>query len=145
MPGLLEIESIVRRGRRLQAKHLDEGARVFAEVQAGADDTRVVKYHQATLGNVARQVAEVVLTHLAVLVEQEFGGIALFQRELGNALLRQIILEVADADMSGILIHSLHIYGAKVGIIPYLCTRYAELFRRRKPEAHCCLPAFLPS
>ena len=45
MASLLEVERIVVGLDRLQAEHFDEGSCLFAEMEPGLDDLRVVEYH----------------------------------------------------------------------------------------------------
>ena len=50
-------------------------------------------------------MAEHVLPYLTLIINKEFGLVAAGQRELSDTLIGQVILIVADADMSGIGIH----------------------------------------
>ena len=46
-----------------------------------------------------------VLADLPVAVEQELGVVPLGQGKLGDAFIREVVLEVPDMDMFGILVH----------------------------------------
>ena len=118
MAGLLEIQRIVVRLNGFKAEHLDERARLLAEVQAGLDDLGIVEYHQTACRQIIGQGGEAVFSHLAMPVNQQLGLVAYGQGKLGDAFVGQRIVELADVDMSGILFHNHRFLSdAKVRII----------------------------
>ena len=62
----------------------------------------IVKHHQRALRQIVGQMAEHTLPYLTFIIYKEFRLVATGFRELGNALVGQFILIVADADMSRI-------------------------------------------
>ena len=103
--GLLEVQCVVVGGDRLQAEHLNQCPCLLAEVQACLDDFGVVEYHQAAGRQMVGQGGETVFAHLAVAVEQQFGLVAHGQRVFGDAFVGQRVVELADADVSGVFFH----------------------------------------
>ena len=75
------------------------------KVHAGLNHLRIVENHQCALRQIVRKMAEHILPYLTLIINKEFGLVAAGQRELGDTLIGQVILIVADADMSGIGIH----------------------------------------
>ncbi len=103
---LREILRIVGRACRLQAEHLDECARLLAEVHACLYDLGVVEHHQLSAADILRQRREDVFAYRTVAEEQQLGMVALRQRELGNPLVGQGVVVVTYLDVSRVcLIH----------------------------------------
>ena len=82
-----------------EAEHLDEGAGRLVEMQARLYDFRVVEYHERARLQIVRQLAEHVLAHRAVAVDEQFRRVALGQGILGDALVGQGVVVVADVYM----------------------------------------------
>ena len=83
----LEHQLIVGWCGRLHEEHLDECARLLAEVHACLDHLGVVEHHHGTLRQIFRKMIEHIVAHLAVLVDQQFAVVALGDREFGNAFI----------------------------------------------------------
>ena len=104
----LEHLFVVGRLSRFEQEHLDEGTRMLAvgsclaEVHTGLDHLRIVKHHQRSLRQVVGQVIKDILPYLTFIINKEFGLVAARHRELGDTLVGQVILIVADVDMSRI-------------------------------------------
>ena len=99
----LEHLLVVGRQVRLQQEDLDECAvlrHTLPEVHTGLNHPCIVKYHQGSLRQVAAQVTEHVLTHLAPFVDQQLRLVALRQRIFRYALVGQLIVIVADCNLS---------------------------------------------
>ena len=104
----LEHLFVVGRLSRFEQEHLNEGTSMltigigFAEVHTGLDHLRIVKHHQRSLRQVVGQVIKDILPYLTFIINKEFGLVAARHRELGDTLVGQVILIVADVDMSRI-------------------------------------------
>ena len=61
----------------------------------------IVEYHQRTLRQILRQMAETVVRDLTVTIDQQLRLVALSQGELSNALVGQWIVIVTDMYMLG--------------------------------------------
>ena len=91
---------VIGRLAGLQAEDLDASSRGFVHDDAGADDLRVVEDQQLPGGELLADVGEMALGNLAVTVDQQLRGAALGKRELGDALLGQVVVVAVDVDMS---------------------------------------------
>ena len=60
------------------------------------NDTRIVEHHQSALGQMIRNVAEHVLRHLAMFIQQQLASVTLRQRKLSDTLVRQRIVIILD-------------------------------------------------
>ena len=104
----LEHLFVVGRLSRFEQEHLDEGTRMFAvgislaEVHTCLNHLRIVKHHQRSLRQIVWQVIKDILPYLTFIINKEFGLVAARHRELGDTLVGQVILIVADVDMSRI-------------------------------------------
>ena len=74
----------------------------FTEMQTGLDDFRIIEDHQGIFRKILRKIEEHVLPYLTVTVDEQLGVVALRFRELGNTLVGQGIVIVADVNMLGI-------------------------------------------
>ena len=109
-PLLLKGERVVGRAVGLQAEHLDEGARLLAEVEAGQYDFRVVAHEERPGGQQPGQVVEVLFPDLPALVDEQFAPVAARQGVFGNPPFGQVVLEVFDSDLS--CVHRMGLVGA---------------------------------
>ena len=67
---------------------------------AGADDLRIVEDQQLPGGEHLADFGEAALRNLAAAVDQQLRGAPLLKRELGDALLGQVVVVAVDIDMS---------------------------------------------
>ena len=77
-------------------------------MHARLDHLRVVEHHQGTFGQIVGQVVEDILAYLTLSIDEQFGVVALGDGELGDTLIGERIIIVADADMSWIGNHTKH-------------------------------------
>ena len=80
---------------RFEQEDLNQRARLLREVQACLYDAGVVEDHQRALGQVLRQLAEVVFADYSFIIYEQFAAVAFGQGVLGNALVGQRIVEIA--------------------------------------------------
>ena len=71
MAAHLEHQLIVGRLGGFEQEDLDEGTRFLAEVQAGLDNLGIIEDHQRTLRQVRREIAERVLAHLTMVIDEQ--------------------------------------------------------------------------
>ena len=77
MTRCLEHQLIVSRCSWLHQEHLDESSRLLAEVHARLDYLGIIEYHHGTLWQIVRKMEEHIVTHLAMLIDQQFTVVAL--------------------------------------------------------------------
>ena len=77
MARCLEHQLIVGRCSRLHQEHLDEGSRLLAEMHARLDYLGIIEYHHGTLWQIFWKMEEHIVTHLAMLIDQQFAVVAL--------------------------------------------------------------------
>ena len=99
MSARLEHLFVVGRESRFQQEHLDKGTRLLTEMQTRLNHLRIVENHESALWQMTGQIIEDVLSHLTVLIEQQFRVVALCQWEFCNALIRQRIIVIAYMNM----------------------------------------------
>ena len=63
-------------------------------MNACLNDSCVVEHHQSSLRQVLRQVVENIITHFAMIVDEKFRVVTFLQREFGDTLVGQIIIEI---------------------------------------------------
>ena len=102
-------------GRRVgfEAEDLDAGARRLVHDDACADDLRIVEDQHRPLGQLFAQPVEAALRDRAVAVDEQLGGGAFGQREFGDALVGQVVVELVDVDMA---FHVRAVYACKITI-----------------------------
>jgi len=102
-------------GRRVgfEAEDLDAGARRLVHDDACADDLRIVEDQHRPLGQLFAQPVEAALRDRAVAVDEQLGGGAFGQREFGDALVGQVVVELVDVDMA---FHVRTVYACKITI-----------------------------
>ena len=91
---------VIGRLAGLEAEDLDPGARGLVHDDAGADDLRIVEDQQLPGGEHLADIGEAALRNLAAAVDQQLRGAPLLKRELGDALLGQVVVVAVDIDMS---------------------------------------------
>ena len=96
-----------------EAEDLDAGARRLVHDDACADDLRIVEDQHRPLGQLFAQPVEAALRDRAVAVDEQLGGGAFGQREFGDALVGQIVVELVDVDMA---FHVRAVYACKITI-----------------------------
>ena len=108
MASGLEHLFVVGRLSRFQEEYLDQCTCRFTigirltEVHTGLNHLRIVEYHQCSLRQVVRQMIEHILPYLALVIDEKFGMVAPCDGKLRDTLIRQVVLIIADTDMSGI-------------------------------------------
>ena len=80
-------------------------ARSFLKEQTGVDYLGIVEYQQCVVRQQAGERPEAVLSYVALVVYQQLGGVALFQRELGNTAFRQRVVVVGNGYVFRIVVH----------------------------------------
>ena len=104
----LEHEFVIGRLSRFQEEHLDQGTCLFAEVHACLDHLGVVEHHQGTLGQIIGQMIKNIFPYLTLAIDKQLGVVTLGDGKLGNTLIRERIIIVANTDMSWIGNHRIH-------------------------------------
>ena len=107
----LEHLFIISRFSRFKQEHLDEcscmlaSGSSLAEVHTGLDNLRIVEHHECPFRQIVRQMIEDIFFYITLAIDQEFRVIAVVYRELGDTLVRQVILIVTNVYMPGIDSH----------------------------------------
>ena len=92
----LEHLFVVGRLGGFQEEHLNQRTCLLAEMQTGLDDLGIVEHHESALGQVLGQVEEEVLSHLTMMVDEQFRLVTLCLGEFRNALVGQIVVIFAN-------------------------------------------------
>ncbi len=82
-----------------ETKNLDVGSCLLMEQQPGLYHLGIVENHQQVFGQVVADVAEYIFPNFALLINQQFGRIPLFQWKFGDALIGQIVAVVLYRDV----------------------------------------------
>ena len=135
---MLEVQGIVVRFDRFQAEYLDKCASLFPEVQPYLYYFGVVEYDKVTFRQVAGQGGENVFANIAVAVDEQLRLVAHWQWELGDALVGQRVVVVADVYMFGVLCHKVMFYREQrygyFGRNHYFCATNSSLLNRERYE-----------
>ena len=97
-----EALGIIGRKFGLQAEDLDQSACVFLEQETGGNDLRIVEDHQRFFREIIGQVAEFSIlraSSAAICIDKKLRIIALRQRITGNAVFREVICVIFDANI----------------------------------------------
>ena len=98
----LEHQFVVSRLCRFEQEHLDERTRFLAEMHSRLNHPGVIEHHKSTLGQMRRDIIEDILTDVSMVEDEQFGMIALCQREFCNSLVGQRIVIIRYMYMSWI-------------------------------------------
>ena len=118
----MEILGVIGRAEGLKAEYFDAGAGFLEKEQAGVDHFGVVVDQQAVVLQVLGQVSKYSFADAAMLVQQQFGGVAWLYREFRDPFVGKWVGEVLDADGLDVAEQVGHYVvlkvGAKVRILP---------------------------